>query len=139
LVAGDNICAARAQAAGLTGTFKAWLSTGLVNAVDRLASDGPWVRLDGVKVADTKADLTDGSLFAPINVDETLTYWGGFSAWTGTGSNGQATTSTCSNWTSGSPALSGTRGIASDAADDWSDLSAPCDRDFEIGLYCFED
>jgi hypothetical protein len=139
VAAGDAVCAARAQAAGLSGVFKAWLSTSTINAADRLTSNGPWARLDGVKVADTKADLTDGILFSPINVDDTLTYWGGFSAWTGTGPDGHATASTCSDWTSAAPNGSGTRGIVSDAGSEWSDLSAPCDRGSQIGLYCFED
>jgi hypothetical protein len=137
--AGDAICQARAAQGGLQGTFKSWLSDSNTDAIGRLTSNGPWVRLDGVKVADSKADLTDGVLFAPINLTETLQYVGEFSAWTGTANDGKKTVSTCSDWTSSSSDQSGRRGIASDAARDWTSLSTACDRDLEIGLYCFED
>ena len=77
LAAGDAICRARATAGGLANAsnFKAWLSTDSVNAGDRITSNGPWVRLDGVKVADTKAALLSGGIFAPINLDDLGFYY----------------------------------------------------------------
>ncbi len=65
----DNICQTRAGAAGLSGTYKAWLSTTSVNAKDRI-SDGLYVRTDGQTIAVSKADLIDGSISVPINRDE---------------------------------------------------------------------
>jgi len=82
LQAGDAICRARAQAEGIenASNFIAWLSNSATDVKDRITSNGPWVRLDGAKVADNKADLIDGSLFTPINLTETGIYLGRYSA-----------------------------------------------------------
>src|SRR5262245_55711495 len=43
LAQADDICAARAEEAGLAGTYVAYLSTTSVNAIDRLGSARGWV------------------------------------------------------------------------------------------------
>lgn len=65
----DTICQQVAQQAGLTGKYVAWLSTSIKDAKDKI-SDGHYVRVDGQTVASNKADLLDGSLINPINVEE---------------------------------------------------------------------
>ena len=70
LTGADAICAMRANEAGLTGTFVAWLSTSTVNAVDRLAGARGWMRTDGAMVADTPADLAANKLVYAITLDE---------------------------------------------------------------------
>ncbi|RZV49199.1 MAG: hypothetical protein EX268_19345, partial [Deltaproteobacteria bacterium] len=63
----DAICAAQALAAGLEGEFKAWLSTIASPVADRVAQgSGPYVLVDGTRVADDWSDLVDGSILAPI-------------------------------------------------------------------------
>lgn len=70
----DAKCQALADAAGLDGAFRTWLSdTSSSPAADPTfyKHDGPYVRVDGVKVAQNWEDLTDGTLLAQIEVDET--------------------------------------------------------------------
>ncbi|MBK7077054.1 MAG: hypothetical protein IPH44_32665 [Myxococcales bacterium] len=72
LMGGDQKCQALANAAGLTGTFRAWLSTTGTNARDRIvAADARFVLVDGTQVADNKADLLDGTLDNAITKTET--------------------------------------------------------------------
>jgi len=138
LAAGDAICQARAAAGGLTGSYKAWLSTDSQNAKGRFTSNGPWVRLDGVKIAGSKADLTDGSLFTSINIDE-LGEYTSYAAWTGTNSDGTMFAQHCNNWTDGTDSFSALGGRTSDAGGAWTSAwsSVPCK--FNYSLYCFED
>jgi hypothetical protein len=141
--AGDVICQTRASAVGLANAakFKAWLSDSTVNAKDRISSNGPWVRIDGVPVANSKADLTDGSIFTAINLTETGVYislTGARIVWTGTGSNGTKSSDTCNGWTDAST-YSGTAGGALNAGADWADYSvSSCSYNF-ASLYCIED
>jgi hypothetical protein len=71
LAGADALCQAAAEDAGLPGTFMAWLSGGLgVGVVDRFNLDGgPFVLTDGTEIAADWADLTDGTLAAPIVFD----------------------------------------------------------------------
>ena len=72
LAGGDAKCQALAAAAGLTGTYKAWLSTTSENAKDRMsAATSPYVLVDGTKVGDNFADVIDGTLDNAINRTET--------------------------------------------------------------------
>ncbi len=140
LAAGDAICQSLAGAASVTGTFKAWLSDGTTNAVDRLTGNGPWIRLDGVKVADNKADLTDGSLFTAINLTETGTYYDNYGVWSGTTDDGIKTNNHCNNWTEGTVAHTGSYGIAGTAGARWSGSASGNNCDWSlVFLRCFED
>ena len=75
LAGADAICTSRALEAGLGGAYRAWLSVDTPNSSgpnDRLVqSAAPYVRTDGVQVAADYADLIDGQIDNPINVDET--------------------------------------------------------------------
>lgn len=42
----DERCTTYAHAAGLSGTFRAWLSDSMTDAIDRVPEDGPWRILD---------------------------------------------------------------------------------------------
>lgn len=149
LAAGDTICQVRAQSAGLTGAFKAWLSDSANNAVNRLTSSGPWVRLDGVKIADDKTDLTDGKLFTAVGMDETGTYTLFNGSWTGTDISGNKTVFVlpppdlpeplqCNNWQSSLATDQGTWGSALLADNGWTDNAvATCNA--ALTLLCFED
>jgi hypothetical protein len=105
LATADAICMERAAAAGLSGTFRAWLSDDDTDAIDRLGSARGWVRLDRLPFADEVAELAAGQVFYPPRVDEfgrardtavqTATHPDG----TGDGQN-------CSNWSTSTGALS---------------------------------
>jgi len=70
LVGADGLCQQRAAVAGLPGTYRAWLSTGTVNAIDRLSSASGWRRTDGLPFVDTTADLVAGRILYPLRLDE---------------------------------------------------------------------
>ena len=112
LTGADAICQARAQAANLPGTYKAWLSTGQMNGTPLARFTHamvPYVKVDGVQVADNWMDLTDGTIDSPINTTET----GGpapvgdmtcqlNSVWSNTLPSGAVfnANNSCNNWTS---------------------------------------
>jgi hypothetical protein len=141
LAAGDAVCQARAEEAGLPNAarFRAWLSSSTSNAVDRITTNGPWVRLDGVRVASSRLDLTDGQLFSSINLTQNGYYLGNYGVWTGTDATGAGSASNCSDWTSDRDASLGTTGLAASAGNDWSaSRSYTCDSAI-FRLYCLED
>lgn len=99
----DMRCQKHADAVGLGGTFKAFMVDKNQN-LDRLEHpDVPFVRLDGVKIADGWSDLADESLDAPLALTELRTEVGG-NAWTGLYNvNGSPLTNSCHDWTSAAP------------------------------------
>ena len=105
----DAKCDARASEAGLSGTFKAWLSDSGCGPADGCRdftqSTLPYFRVDGVRVADDWADLTDGSLQASINVDEFGDDQDIADAWTNTQIDGSIdvmdSASNCNEWMEG--------------------------------------
>lgn len=98
----DEICATEAADANLQGEFKAWLSTTSSSVADRLSHDGgPFVRVDEMVVANDWADLVDGALLAPINLDANGQPRTG-DVWTGTLETGASyTVDDCVAFTSG--------------------------------------
>jgi hypothetical protein len=87
----------------ISGTYKAWLSSNTVDARDRLTHNpGPYKLPNGIVVAESWADLVDGTLHHAINVNQHggSTVWGN-TVWTATSSSGQLTSAagTCSDWT----------------------------------------
>ena len=72
IIGADAICQNLADLAGVAGIFRAWLSdsTGVSPASRFVRSLGPYVRTDGEVIANNWADLTDGEIAVPINIDE---------------------------------------------------------------------
>jgi hypothetical protein len=104
LTGADGSCTTLANAqTELAGKrWAAWLSTSSASAIGRLGTTpGPWVRVDGVKVAEDRSHLTDTSrpLLAAISVDEKRGGHGDF-VWTGTRGDGTASDQTCNGWSS---------------------------------------
>jgi len=66
----DNTCQQAADAAGLPGHYVAWLSSGAVNAVDRLGGARGWVRPDGLPFVNTIAELVSDGVYYPPSLDE---------------------------------------------------------------------
>jgi hypothetical protein len=105
----DAKCQSAATAAGLHGTFKAFMasSAGPVTTVSRLGSARGWVRRDGRPFADLSTDLTVGNkVYYPPRLNEfgQLPMYGGYVA---TGSDGTGNPAynmgvpyTCGDWTS---------------------------------------
>jgi hypothetical protein len=136
LAGADRKCQRRAEAAGLSGTWTAWLSDGTENAIDRIP-DGQYQLINGTQVADDKADLTDGFLNAAINLDEFGNQRTGF-AWTGTQDDGTGTGNNCNDWTDSSTESGGDRGATDVRNSEWTLLNAdPAQCSERYRLYCF--
>ncbi len=120
VAAGDNVCQTAANAAHLSGTYKAWLSdsttdaychvqnlTGKVSANCGKATlpvaAGPWVRThDGFPFAPTIDKLVDiDQVYYPVRYDENGTSVTNLFYWTGTGADGTYSFA-CTDWTIGS-------------------------------------
>jgi len=141
LAAADVICQARAAVGSLPNPsrFRAWLSDSATHARDRLLTDGPRVRPDGVKVADSFTDLLDGSLDASINVTELGTYLTNDAAWTATNSEGWLLDGTCSDWTSATGGDAARAGTTFGADSTWTVYYSPSCSFANSRLYCIED
>jgi len=103
LAGADSFCQARASAAGLTGTYRAWLSTSTVNAISRLQGASGWIRRgDNKPVAYAPSEIATERFFYPINNDEFGTPVTGVPILTGTLPSGLVNPSpyvTCNDWT----------------------------------------
>lgn len=139
----DSKCQARADAAGLPGTYQAWIAATAgtdPQSTFTKSTTVPYGTVTGVKIADDWNDLTDGSIDNPINVDEDgSTVSGGTLAWTnvltdGTLDNGSRD---CANWSTISTNFAKT-GDANANDGTWtSDGDSPrCNETHR--LYCFE-
>ncbi|HEY8376347.1 MAG TPA: hypothetical protein VIK91_07660 [Nannocystis sp.] len=137
LTGADAKCQMLAEAAGLTGTYKAWLSTESEPAKDRLTHYSvPYVRTDGVQVAADWDDLTDGTLAEPIDRTEQgdpapivttpcVIIQGSFThVFTQSWADGSYfdLRGACTDWSSGSPDGGGTNvGVAQATDAKWTD------------------
>jgi hypothetical protein len=143
LVGADAICTEEAQAAGLPGSYKAWLSDSTASPSTRfIQSSFPYSLVNGAIIADDWAALVDGSLDVPINVqaDGSLVV-DGF-AWTATSEAGSPVSAAhydfCSDWYSGEfSADAGAVGSVTSVGVGWSnDHFNGCLSTFP--LYCFQ-
>jgi hypothetical protein len=139
--AGDTVCQNIATAAGLTGTFVAWLSDANSSAVTRLGNARGFVRIDGQPFADRVSDMTAGTIWHPLRIDEhgtpiddaaTTT-----TVWTGTNRDGTVGTDTCLNWTSVVSADTGVSGRTEGGPVSWTDRTNG-DCSATRRLYCFQ-
>jgi hypothetical protein len=145
LAGADRICQARADAAGLPGTFKAWLSDSTQAARARLTHAAvPYVLVEGTQVAAHWADLVDGTRAAPIQRNEKGDPETCCGVWTGTSAAGTAISPQCLDWTYESHCTlrecHGTIGDMNDTTSFWSrkhfDAVVTCF--IHQHLYCFE-
>ncbi len=111
LAGADAQCQALASAAGLPGTYMAWLGDGTQSPATRFSpSNEPYVLPDGTVIANNWADLTNGDLAHPIDMTEqmgptpigtTSCGGGGFpTVWSNVDQSGaNAGTGHCNGWT----------------------------------------
>ena len=140
----DAKCQAAASSVGLTGEWKAWLSTpGNGNAAkERLYpydDSLPVSLLNGSIVANNWSDLLDGQLNTHIRIKENgqfLPLGEGTTVYTGTNADGMLReNSHCAEWSFSSG--TGLYGLASDTDPDWTEFTqGTCGS--ERHLYCFE-
>lgn len=136
----DAKCAARAAAAGLGGTWVAWVSTLTVNARDRIPN-AEYRDLLGNVIANNRGDLLDGSLDIGMGVTE-LGVYSAQLVWTGTTYLGVYDTArgACTDWTMNASFQSGEVGSTGVIGTPWTNArpnpAESCNR--LNPLYCFE-
>jgi hypothetical protein len=139
LTGADEKCQAAAVAAGLSGTFKALISTSTISAASRLGI-ADFYLLNGTKVI-SSGNLSN--LLAKIDVmanGRPLNVSSGHEddVWTGSTSAGASSGANCSDWTSDSSGISGSRGDSDDDLVNGVSIQKtdePCNSTFS--LYCF--
>ena len=140
----DAKCQAAASAAGLSGTWIAIISDSSHNAKDKLP-DKIFVRIDGQIIANSKADLFDGTINVPINITETGSVIAEqyHYAWTGTNSLGNYSTpssfgtASCDDWSKNWGGHA-TDGLTSATDNRWIETSTPASTSClnSSSLYC---
>jgi hypothetical protein len=144
LAGADASCQTLADAAGLAGTFKAWLSTVTFSAAARMThTTHPYRLVDGTQIASNWSDLTDGTLAAPIDKTESGTTVAPRFVWTDTGSDGSGLAYDCLGWTASSTSYVGTVGQTDSTTAPWTDrASYSCDGSLfpamVRSLYCVQ-
>lgn len=138
--AADNV------APPLPGLYRAWLSDSTGSPSTRFVQyAGPYQRTDGVRIANSWADLTDGTLLAPLDKTEAGAQSNGNQAcgpgeiWTNTTAQGTVRSSNdCIDWTSQN--ATAPTGLVASTTATWTDnpacLNAGCGA--RIPLYCFQ-
>lgn len=143
---GDSACSSAAGISGLGGAWVAWLSDSTHNAIDRVRNDvGPWVRLDGARVFDNKAQMMTLPQ-APIDLDELHETLHVTDVWTGTAVGGTATpggiSADCQDWQddgmNGAPPIPRAHAGNTDFKDmKWTD-NGPIACNSRANLFCIE-
>jgi hypothetical protein len=144
----DTTCQGLADAAGLPGTYKAWLSDG-INSISQgprspssrfVRSSGPYQLVNGTTIAANWADLTDGALLAAIGVTEVGGDLGSTeNTWTQTNRNGRSVfpDESCKNFTSAATNTLGFVGSAAQVGQRWTEHDfTSCNE--SAHLYCFQ-
>lgn len=137
LAGADVVCEARATAISRPGHYVAWLSTTSTSARDRVVGARGWIRLDGLPVADTAADVGSGRLLYPILLDDLGMPVTSFSepVMTATDETGRGVGPTCSDFTVVS-SQDLTCGWPAGGTGSWT-IGALAKCDVPVRLYCF--
>jgi len=138
LAGADATCNAVASGAGLPGVYRAWLSDSTASPSTRFTQSPIYELPNGLDISNSGwPDLTDGTLYTPIDVSELGTTVGNVPVWTNTMADGTSDEYSCANWTSASSGDLGSEGFSGQTDYAWSDGDyASCDH--RVSLYCFE-
>ncbi len=139
VAAGDQICRARATAGHLPQpqSFVAWLSDSNSEVATRITSNGPFRRIDGIAVANSKADFMDGSIATSIHQTELGTYLDTAPYFaSGTDAFGNSTGSDCSDWTSTAVTSKGVGTAAFARTAEWADAGTAYSCVYPERLVC---
>jgi len=136
----DAACQTLAGAASLGGKWKAWVGDGTDSpSTTFVQSTLPYVLVGGPTVADDWTDLTDATLAAPIDHDETgapIDPNGNTHVWTGASTTGSPLPYHCEGWTTTMPPFT-PRGLATATDSTWV-MAGPDPCATANHLYCFE-
>ncbi len=133
----DAFCQRAADAAHLTGTFQAWLSTGSTNAIDRLQGIGPWSTPAGEVAFDGRPDLV-GPPLVNLTDERGDALSAKAVAWTGSDGDGRATGTDCSRWTATDTAARGAIGDGLADSGHWGGGAGATPCSMQASLVCFE-
>ncbi|MBL8917950.1 MAG: hypothetical protein JNJ54_03745 [Myxococcaceae bacterium] len=132
----DFLCNDEAQTRLQPGTYKAWLSTSTASAASTMNhAQVPYIRADRQKIADNWADLTDGSLDAPILLRLTQSPATG-SVWTGTLPDGTSAASNCNNFSTAG--AMGTTGLVNSTSGTWTNDTPSTLCSTSLSFICVE-
>lgn len=155
----DTACQNMANAAGLPGIFRAWVSTTANPVTGRFThSTDPYVMVNGTMIASDWTDLTDGNLAATLDRTEAgnvlpntgITTCHGsptcFQTFTGTNPDGTAFPSDdqCLNWTTrifdagGGNVNTFSGGDSTMAGREWTLRASGFRCDYQARIYCFQ-
>lgn len=139
----DSKCAARASAAGLTGSYKAWISTTAEAASAHTTQYGTsYVLTTGLDISTSYADLTDGTILRRIDRNEFGAAVAASNVWTGTTGAGAGTNNYCTNagadWTSSAGTKYGTVGRTDRTTAGWTSYVTQRACNVSARLYCVE-
>jgi hypothetical protein len=132
----DQRCNQLAQAAGLPGTFMAWLSTDTVDAKARMTGAGPWSLVGETEVAVTRAQLETPPISRPIRKDERGNVVSGL-VWTGTNADGRFLDDDCGDWTAQTGFDHAATGDSIVAQSYWT-AATPRGCQNALRIYCFQ-
>lgn len=146
LAGADRKCQTEAEGSGLTGEYKAWLSTKQSPVTMRLApllnTDKPFVLRNTSTIAGNWADLTDSQLTSVIDRGPNKEVISA-SVWTQTAADGVmlfGPVEACSNWQAtqiGDSVLFGGAGTTELSTKHWTaNVALPCTESYH--LYCFQ-
>jgi len=136
LTGGDAKCQTLADASGLGGTWKAWLSDDTTNAIDRIP-DAIYTDACRNVLINGKSDFTDRVITSPIRRDENYMLMAEDAiVFTGTRNNGLKHEKSCDEWTSDLTKDNFAYGRTASVSE-WS-LKAYDDCLRVRHLYCFE-
>jgi len=149
LAGADAECQTLADAAGLPGTYLAWLSDTTAAVTDRFShSVMPYQRVDGMQIAADWTDLTNSSIGVTMGIDENgavapvlgaiSTCGSDQAVWTGTSEDGSSDAAgNCADWTGGSNTRWGKADQTSSQWTRWCSLGGSCSS-FTAHIYCFQ-
>jgi len=138
LAGADVICNDAATAAGLPGTYVAWLSTSTVDAIDRLGTASGWLRTDYRPFAQSIADLLASDLRYPLNIDENgVRVSEAGIVPTATEADGTLSgTETCADWTDSTASRRPIGGSMDSGGERWT-RGFLMNCDMVVRIYCF--
>lgn len=129
----DADCTEGASQMDLGGSWKAWLSSSQIDAIDRISDVGPWYRVDRETLLfASKSDLTRGPR-ARIDPGD----WAEPFFWSGTALNGRRTPDTCQDWTVYNAPAAATVGRVDAQGEAWV-ASEPLLCSYYLALLCIE-
>lgn len=141
----DAKCQGLANAADLSGNYRAWLADDIGSPdIHFTRSQAPYILTDGSLVALNWEDLTDGSLVGAIFLDEhgdpIPSSNGRVAVWTNTDPQGQSigyADEGCGQWKSGDVNVESIVGLINNRDATWSTGDIRTCNDW-LHLYCFE-